>query len=64
MDDPFRESLSLNQKTRTSRDIFWRIVAMMAMMQSLVALSIDAMLPALTEIGQDSGGQKKSMTVN
>ena len=31
---------------------------MMALMQSLVALSIDAMLPALTEIGRDLGAQK------
>ncbi|QDT99460.1 multidrug effflux MFS transporter [Gimesia aquarii] len=31
---------------------------MMALMQSLVALSIDAMLPALTEIGQDLGAKK------
>lgn len=30
---------------------------MMALMQSLVALSIDAMLPALTEIGQDLGAK-------
>ncbi|QDU08925.1 multidrug effflux MFS transporter [Gimesia aquarii] len=31
---------------------------MMALMQSLVALSIDAMLPALTEIGQDLGAKE------
>ena len=31
---------------------------MMALMQSLVALSIDAMLPALTEIGQDLGARE------
>lgn len=31
---------------------------MMALMQSLVALSIDAMLPALTEIGRDLGARE------
>lgn len=37
---------------------FGEFVAMMALMQSLVALSIDAMLPALTEIGQDLGAKE------
>ncbi|WP_417394341.1 multidrug effflux MFS transporter [Gimesia chilikensis] len=37
---------------------FAEFVAMMALMQSLVALSIDAMLPALTEIGQDLGARE------
>ncbi|MBL4653869.1 MAG: multidrug effflux MFS transporter [Flavobacteriales bacterium] len=34
---------------------FGEFVALMAMMMSLTALSIDAMLPALTEIGNDLG---------
>ena len=34
---------------------FGEFVALMAMMISLTALSIDAMLPALTEIGSDLG---------
>ena len=34
---------------------FTEFVALMAMMMSLVALSIDAMLPALPEIGADLG---------
>ena len=34
---------------------FGEFVALMAMMMSLTALSIDAMLPALTEIGKDLG---------
>ena len=58
MDDPFRESLSLNQKREPAAISFGEFVAMMAMMQSLVALSIDAMLPALTEIGQDLGAKE------
>ncbi|MFQ5626032.1 MAG: multidrug effflux MFS transporter [Methyloligellaceae bacterium] len=37
---------------------FGEFVALMAMMISLVALSIDAMLPALSEIGQDLGVQR------
>ena len=34
---------------------FWEFVALMAMMSSLAALSTDAMLPALAEIGGDLG---------
>ena len=34
---------------------FAEFVALMALMMSMVALSIDAMLPALPEIGQDLG---------
>ncbi|MBI1296874.1 MFS transporter [bacterium] len=34
---------------------FWEFVALMAMMSSLAALSTDAMLPALAEIGTDLG---------
>ena len=37
---------------------FGEFVALMAMMISLVALSIDAMLPALAEIGRDLGLQR------
>ena len=37
---------------------FGEFVALMAMMTSLVALSIDAMLPALPEIGQALGVQR------
>mgnify|MGYP003631508825 CR=1 FL=1 len=57
MDDPFRESRSLNLKREPAAISFGEFVAMMALMQSLVALSIDAMLPALTEIGQDLGAK-------
>ncbi|MFK7776723.1 MAG: multidrug effflux MFS transporter [Gimesia sp.] len=48
----------MNYKTETTTIAFGEFVALMAVMQSLVALSIDAMLPALTEIGQDLGAQK------
>lgn len=37
---------------------FREFVALMALMQSLVALSIDAMLPALTEIGKELGASQ------
>lgn len=42
-------------KTRTASLPFVEFVALMALMIALVALSIDAMLPALTEIGQALG---------
>jgi DHA1 family bicyclomycin/chloramphenicol resistance-like MFS transporter len=39
----------------TKRLVFVEFIALMALMSSLIALSIDAMLPALTEIGTDLG---------
>ena len=39
---------------------FGESVALMAMMVSLVALSIDSMLPALPEIGRDLGAQREN----
>ena len=41
---------------------FGEFVALMALMTSLVALSIDAMLPALSEIGQDLGVERENST--
>ncbi len=48
----------MNYKREPAALPFGEFVAMMALMQSLVALSIDAMLPALTEIGQDLGAKE------
>ena len=48
----------MNHKQEPATIAFGEFVAMMALMQSLVALSIDAMLPALTEIGQDLGAHQ------
>ncbi|MCH9656231.1 MAG: multidrug effflux MFS transporter [Planctomycetes bacterium] len=48
----------MNHNSKPATIAFGEFVAMMAMMQSLVALSIDAMLPALTEIGQDLGADQ------
>lgn len=45
----------MNTKNRQTRPRYGEFVALMALMISLVALSIDAMLPALTEIGADLG---------
>ncbi|MBV7334844.1 multidrug effflux MFS transporter [Chloroflexi bacterium TSY] len=45
-----------NNRTRS----FAEFVALMALMIALVALSIDAMLPALPEIGQDLGVQREN----
>lgn len=45
----------MNAKNRQTRPRYGEFVALMALMISLVALSIDAMLPALTEIGADLG---------
>jgi len=42
--------MSLREETEMK---FGEFVALMAMMMSLTALSIDAMLPALTQIGED-----------
>tara|TARA_R110002095_G_scaffold161803_1_gene140265 strand:+ start:68858 stop:70093 length:1236 start_codon:yes stop_codon:yes gene_type:complete len=47
----------LNHKREPAAIAFGEFVALMASMQSLVALSIDAMLPALTEIGYDLGAK-------
>lgn len=44
-----------NMNSTKTRLPFGEFVVMMAMMSSLIALSIDAMLPALTQIGQDLG---------
>lgn len=41
---------------------FGEFVALTAMMIALVALSIDAMLPVLPEIGQDLGVQRDNLT--
>ena len=41
------------QTTYTETMAFGEFVTLMALMMSLVALSIDAMLPALTQIGND-----------
>ena len=46
---------NLNTASNKTRLPFGEFVVLMAMMSSLVALSIDAMLPALTQIGQDLG---------
>ena len=48
----------LHKKERSKPIRFGEFVALMAMMTSLVALSIDAMLPALPEIGQELGVQR------
>ena len=45
----------MNTASHKSRLPFGEFVILMAMMSSLIALSIDAMLPALTQIGQDLG---------
>lgn len=45
----------MNAKNRQTRPRYGEFVVLMALMISLVALSIDAMLPALTEIGADLG---------
>ncbi|WP_145306317.1 multidrug effflux MFS transporter [Gimesia fumaroli] len=47
----------MNHKREPAAIAFGEFVALMASMQSLVALSIDAMLPALTEIGQELGAK-------
>ena len=50
----------MNSAPHKARLPFGEFVVLMAMMSSLVALSIDAMLPALTHIGQDLGVQQSN----
>ena len=45
----------MTETQHESKAHFVEFVALMAMLMSLVALSIDAMLPALGEIGRDLG---------
>ena len=48
----------LSETQHESKPRFVEFVALMAMLMSLVALSIDAMLPALGEIGRDLGVER------
>tara|TARA_R100001132_G_scaffold27324_1_gene32287 strand:+ start:762 stop:2009 length:1248 start_codon:yes stop_codon:yes gene_type:complete len=50
--------LSPELKQKPAAIGFREFIALMALMQSLVALSIDAMLPALTEIGKELGASQ------
>lgn len=45
----------MNKKTETTKRTFAEFVAIVALLTSLAALAIDAMLPALTQIGADLG---------
>jgi DHA1 family bicyclomycin/chloramphenicol resistance-like MFS transporter len=48
----------MSNSTAVTRLRFGEFVALMALMMSLVAMSIDVMLPALTNIGNDLGVQR------
>ena len=48
--------------TRESGPGFAEFVALMALMTSMVALSIDAMLPALAEMGVELGASSENAT--
>ena len=47
----------MNSKTEKAGPSFVEFVIIISMMMSLIALSIDAMLPALPQIGRDLGVQ-------
>lgn len=50
-----QQEISLTSKTHKATPAFFEFVIVVSMMISLTALSIDAMLPALPQIGQDLG---------
>ena len=58
MSKPGEGSKLLTETQHESKARFVEFVALMAMLMSLVALSIDAMLPALGEIGRDLGVER------
>src|ERR1044071_5716340 len=55
-DHPTRGSCALSQSTQPSgREASFEFIVLMAVMTSIIAFSIDAMLPALPQIGADLG---------